>query len=85
MLNWLVAGAGRPVAEWFDAPPEPAQIDAAWRALADTGGGSIALEPMPLIEHARRAAPGPRTTANSPCAAPCVICARRGGSRASAP
>jgi exodeoxyribonuclease V beta subunit len=52
VLNWLVAGAGRSVADWFEAPPEPAEIVAAWQALA---GGPIVLEPLPLIEHGRRA------------------------------
>ncbi|CAB3784800.1 UvrD-helicase domain-containing protein [Pararobbsia alpina] len=49
VLNWLVAGAGRGFAAWLDAPPEPAEIAGAWQALA---GGSIVLEPMPLIERA---------------------------------
>jgi exodeoxyribonuclease V beta subunit len=56
VLNWLVAGAGSSFAEWLEAPPEPAEIASAWRALA---GGPIVLEALPLIEQARRASTAP--------------------------
>ncbi len=45
MLNWLAAGAGQEAAAWFENKLTPADIAAAWSALAD--GRHIALAPLP--------------------------------------
>jgi exodeoxyribonuclease V beta subunit len=45
VLNWLVAGAGRPFDAWLDEPPDEAELDAAWRALA---GGPLSVAPLPV-------------------------------------
>ncbi|MCO8611200.1 exodeoxyribonuclease V subunit beta [Burkholderia multivorans] len=44
VLNWLVAGAGRSFDAWLDEPPDDAELDAAWRALA---GGPVSVAPLP--------------------------------------
>ena len=45
MLNWMAAGAGQTPDGWFDNKLTPADITAAWTALAD--GDQIALAPLP--------------------------------------
>ena len=64
VLNWLVAGDGRPFEAWSDDPPDEAALDAAWTALAD---GPIALAPLPSPVRrtplAREATPSRRFTA----------------------
>jgi exodeoxyribonuclease V beta subunit len=44
VLNWLVAGDGRPFEAWADDPPGDDAIEAAWAAL---GGDAITLAPLP--------------------------------------
>ena len=44
VLNWLVAGDGRPFEAWADDPPKDEAIDAAWAALAS---GPITCAPLP--------------------------------------
>ena len=44
VLNWLVAGDGRPFEAWADDPPEEEAIDAAWAALVS---GPITRAPLP--------------------------------------
>jgi exodeoxyribonuclease V beta subunit len=47
-LNWLVAGAGMSPADWFNAKKAPAEIDAAWHALATSHPESIDVQPIPM-------------------------------------
>ncbi|WP_232540006.1 UvrD-helicase domain-containing protein [Azohydromonas aeria] len=49
LLNWLVAGgdyAADP-ARWFEQPPGPDAVEAAWRRLA-AGSRAISLAPLPM-------------------------------------
>lgn len=50
VLNWLVAGTGRDFGEWLSEPPEEADVIDGWQALAAGSGGSISVEPLPLIQ-----------------------------------
>ncbi len=56
LLNWLVAGGEQTDRE--AQPPEAAEIELAWRALARDGDG-ISLAPLALDGGARRHAPEP--------------------------
>lgn len=47
MLNWLVAGGGHAPQEWFAAKLTPADIAAAWTALAAAARGSIEVSALP--------------------------------------
>ncbi len=47
VLNWLVAGAGREFGDWLAEPPEEDDVIGSWQALA---GGSISVEPLPVID-----------------------------------
>ena len=51
LLNWLVAGEGLSPADWLSlrrTPADPAQLDAAWAALADgTAANSLAVSVLP--------------------------------------
>ena len=47
MLNWLVAGNGHTPQTWFAAKTTPAEIAAAWEALAETAPGSIDISDLP--------------------------------------
>jgi exodeoxyribonuclease V beta subunit len=47
MLNWLVAGNGHTPEEWFAAKTTPADIAAAWVALAKTAPDSIDISDLP--------------------------------------
>ena len=47
LLNWLVAGTGMTPQQWFDGRREPAQIAAAWRALAASCGPHLEVSPLP--------------------------------------
>jgi exodeoxyribonuclease V beta subunit len=47
MLNWLVAGSGHAPQEWFAAKPTPADIAAAWSALAAAAPASIDVSALP--------------------------------------
>jgi exodeoxyribonuclease V beta subunit len=49
MLNWLVAGGGRSVADWFDSKLNTQAIDAAWVAVAAASGGALAIDPLPML------------------------------------
>jgi len=59
VLNWLVAGDGRPFEAWSDDPPDEAALYAAWAALAD---GPVSLAPLPSPE---RRVPLARATPSS--------------------
>ena len=56
LLNWLVAGTGLSPADWLSSkrkPAEPAEINAAWAALAmglpaDTSADALAVTPLPV-------------------------------------
>lgn len=50
VLNWLVAGNGREFDAFSKAPPEDAEIAAAWHALAAKCDGAIGVAPLPVIE-----------------------------------
>lgn len=45
MLNWLVAGDGYALDDWFDKPPDVAQLAARWQAFA---GGPVSMAALPL-------------------------------------
>lgn len=45
MLNWLAAGAGQQVADWFNGKPAPQEIHRAWAALAATDSIRLSLPP----------------------------------------
>ncbi len=47
MLNWLVAGNGHTPEEWFAAKTTPADIAAAWVALAKTAPDSLDISDLP--------------------------------------
>jgi exodeoxyribonuclease V beta subunit len=47
MLNWLVASNGHTPQTWFAAKTTPAEIAAAWEALAETAPGSIDISDLP--------------------------------------
>lgn len=59
VLNWLVAGDGRPFEAWADDPPGDEAIDAAWASIAN---GPITLAPLPSPQ---RRVPLERETAAS--------------------
>ncbi len=44
VLNWLAAGAGRTFDDWLAAPPDEAELEACWQALADS---TVTLAPLP--------------------------------------
>ncbi len=46
-LNWLVAGAGLSPPQWTAHDQDPADIDAAWAALAQQRPGLVALDALP--------------------------------------
>lgn len=50
VLNWLVAGKGHDFSAWLAEPPAEDVVLAGWRALAADSGGSVSLEPLPVIE-----------------------------------
>lgn len=50
VLNWLVAGRGHAFGDWLAEPPGENGIVDGWRALAAHSGGSISLEPLPVID-----------------------------------
>jgi len=63
MLNWLACGKDYTPGQWQDSKTgiEPAQVEAAWRGLADSVGADFGVGPMPAI---------PRTAASEPTADP---------------
>ncbi|WP_116141554.1 exodeoxyribonuclease V subunit beta [Trinickia diaoshuihuensis] len=67
VLNWLVAGDGRPFDAWSDDPPDEGALEAAWASLAD---GTITLAPLPAparrIALAREASSAGRFAARTP-------------------
>ena len=50
VLNWLVAGNGKDFDAFCEAPPEEADIVAAWHAVAARSGGAIGVAPLPVID-----------------------------------
>ncbi|RDU96980.1 exodeoxyribonuclease V subunit beta [Trinickia dinghuensis] len=66
VLNWLVAGDGRPFETWADDPPADDAIEAAWAGLADD---TIARAPLPSparrVPLAREAALGSKLAART--------------------
>ncbi len=47
MLNWLVAGQGISLEQWLEGTLSIQSLDAAWRTLAQAGGGAIGIDPLP--------------------------------------
>jgi exodeoxyribonuclease V beta subunit len=47
MLNWLVAGRSMTLEQWFKSKITAPMLDAAWRQLAMSSGGAVAIDPMP--------------------------------------
>lgn len=51
LLNWMVAGAGTPPADWFEAKPVLTEVESAWQRLAEAsageGGATISLAELP--------------------------------------
>ncbi|WP_250434339.1 exodeoxyribonuclease V subunit beta [Caballeronia sp. ATUFL_F2_KS9A] len=50
VLNWLVAGGGKDFDAFCDAPPEEAEIVAAWHAVGARSQGAIGVAPLPVID-----------------------------------
>ncbi|SAL19111.1 exodeoxyribonuclease V, beta subunit [Caballeronia peredens] len=51
VLNWLVAGRGQTFDAFCDAPPEEAEIVAAWNALGgEDDNEAIGVAPLPVID-----------------------------------
>ncbi len=48
LLNWLVAGGNESPQSWFDGKRSPADIAAAWQALATRLSPHLALAPLPV-------------------------------------
>ncbi len=59
MLNWLVAGGTETPGRWLAAGKPPADIDAAWEALAERHAPHLALAPLPPEPGTPVALPGP--------------------------
>jgi exodeoxyribonuclease V beta subunit len=49
MLNWLIAGSGMSLEDWFDSKISTQQLDAAWAAVAAASGGALVIDPLPTM------------------------------------
>jgi exodeoxyribonuclease V beta subunit len=75
MLNWLVAGSGMSIADWFDASLSAPAITAAWNGIGAHAAGAIDIAPLPraigtavdeaLLDATTLSTPAPPATVSS--------------------